>query len=167
MAPSRTFEQSLAVKILVEMSLLNRLNTLYWFFFQDLKRKNSLYNYFKRVFHLDGVIQDVWTEPGGDAGGGAQGGRRVDLQQPRLHRGNSVGLALCGSDTTVNNFWFLDVVLICMSLPNRGDGKYMDEIFHILLNTEAVLREVLKNKSYSLMQIIVFSLRLIWILKSD
>ncbi len=50
--------------------------------------------YLKRVLHLDGVIQDVRAEPGGDAGGGAQGGRRVDLQQPGLHRGNSVGLAI-------------------------------------------------------------------------
>ncbi len=43
-----------------------------------------------------------------------------------------------------------------MSLPHRGDGKYLDEIFHILLNTEAVLREVFKITLYSLMQVIVF-----------
>ena len=32
--------------------------------------------------HLDDSLEDGGAEPAGDAGGGAQGGARVDLQQP-------------------------------------------------------------------------------------
>ena len=32
--------------------------------------------------HLDDILEDGGAEPAGDAGGGAQGGAGVDLQQP-------------------------------------------------------------------------------------
>ena len=32
--------------------------------------------------HLDDILEDGGAKPTGDAGGGAQGGARVDLQQP-------------------------------------------------------------------------------------
>ena len=43
--------------------------------------------------HLDDILEDGGAEPAGDAGGGAQGGARVELQQPGPEvRGQHPGL---------------------------------------------------------------------------
>ena len=61
--------------------------------------------------HLDDILKHRGAEPAGDAGGGAQGGARVDLQQPgpevrRQHEVRPVQLvAVLPRAATVHHIW--------------------------------------------------------------